>query len=171
MLARSDADAKVPANPTMIDGRQLMIEVADGFGAGAVPVTVRAGEPVMIMADAGELRRAIGNLVANAVRYAASRVELDAVVDHGSALLTVSDDGPGIPEEDRERVFERFTRLDGARSRDSGGSGLGLAIVRELVTRAGGTIALTSGPPPWSLRAEIRLPDRDHDHAERVADW
>ena len=113
----------------------------------------------MIMADAGELRRAIANLVANAVRYAASRVELGAVVDHGSALLTVSDDGPGIPEDDRERVFQRFTRLDGARSRDSGGSGLGLAIVRELVTRAGGTITLTSGPPPWSLRAEIRLPE------------
>ncbi len=145
LLARSDADAKVPTHPTVIDGRQLMIEVAAGFGGGAVPVTVQAGEPVMIMADAGELRRAIANLVANAVRYAASRVELGAVVDHGSALLTVSDDGPGIPEEDRERVFERFTRLDGARSRDSGGSGLGLAIVRELVTRAGGTIALTSG--------------------------
>ena len=158
-------------HPTVIDGRRLMIEVAAGFGGGAVPVTVQTGEPVMIMADAGELRRAIANLVANAVRYASSRVELDAVVDHGTALLTVSDDGPGIPEEDRERVFERFTRLDGARSRDSGGSGLGLAIVRELVTRARRhhradlrpAAVEPAGGDPAAQRS------RDLDRAERVA--
>ena len=58
-------------------------------------------------------------------------------------MISVSDDGPGIPPADRERVFERFTRLDDARRRSSGGAGLGLAIVRELVTRAGGAVALT----------------------------
>ena len=71
-----------------------------------------------------------------------------ASVDHDQAVISVSDDGPGIPPEDRERVFERFTRLDDARGRGSGGAGLGLAIVRELIARAGGTVELPH-PPPW----------------------
>ena len=68
------------------------------------------------------------------------------------------DDGPGVAEPDRERVFERFTRLDDARARDLGGSGLGLPIVRELVRRAGGEVALIDADPPWRLAAVIRLP-------------
>ena len=112
----------------------------------------------MIMVDAEELRRAVGNLVDNAVRHARTRVEIAACVDHGQAVISVSDDGPGIPPADRERVFERFTRLDDARQRSSGGAGLGLAIVRELITRAGGEVALTVAEPPWHTRAELRLP-------------
>lgn len=82
-------------------------------------------------------------------------------------LVTVTDDGPGIPAVDRDRVFDRFTRLDDARTRDSGGAGLGLAIVRELVRRQGGTVRLAdagadaggtrSGAGP-GLRVEVRLP-------------
>ena len=83
---------------------------------------------------------------------------LAAAVSDGQALLTVTDDGPGIPPADRERVFDRFTRLDDARARDAGGSGLGLAIVRELLRRSGGTITLTDGSPAGGLRAEVRLP-------------
>jgi signal transduction histidine kinase len=76
----------------------------------------------------------------------------------------VLDDGPGIAEADRSRVFDRFTRLDAARDRDAGGSGLGLAIVRELVSRAGGTVSLAPGrsspetPEGPGLRAVITLP-------------
>jgi signal transduction histidine kinase len=70
--------------------------------------------------------------------------------------LTVADDGPGIPAEDRTRVFERFTRLDGARSRDAGGSGLGLSIVRELVRAYGGDVRLEDNGP--GLRAVVTLP-------------
>ena len=67
--------------------------------------------------------------------------------------------GPGIPPADRERVFDRFTRLDDARARDAGGSGLGLAIVRELVSRAGRhRRSATTATPPLALRAEVRLP-------------
>jgi signal transduction histidine kinase len=65
-----------------------------------------------------------------------------------------------VPEGDRERVFERFTRLDDARARDLGGSGLGLPIVRELVRRAGGEVWLSDADPPWRLAAVIRLPVR-----------
>ena len=112
----------------------------------------------MIMVDADELYRAVGNMVDNAVRHARTRVEVVARVDHGQAVISVSDDGPGIPPEDRERVFERFTRLDDARGRNSGGAGLGLAIVRDLLARAGGTVAITAGESPWRTRAELRLP-------------
>jgi signal transduction histidine kinase len=76
----------------------------------------------------------------------------------------VTDDGPGIPEADRERVFQRFTRLDDARARDAGGSGLGLAIVRELVRRHRGSVTLGDAQP--GLRVEVRLPRRhDQDQA------
>jgi signal transduction histidine kinase len=68
----------------------------------------------------------------------------------------VTDDGPGIPLADRERVFNRFTRLDDARARDAGGAGLGLAIVRELVRRHGGSVVLEDAAP--GVRAEVRLP-------------
>ena len=70
--------------------------------------------------------------------------------------LAVSDDGGGVPEADRERVFDRFARLDDARDRDSGGSGLGLAIVRELVTRHGGRVWLEDAGP--GTRAVVLLP-------------
>jgi signal transduction histidine kinase len=123
-----------------------------------VPVAVVTSEQLMIMVDADELRRAIGNLIDNAVRHARTRVEVAAFLDQGQALISVNDDGPGIAPEDLERVFERFTRLDDARGRNSGGAGLGLAIVRELVTRAGGSVRLTAGQPPCRLRAELRLP-------------
>ena len=76
--------------------------------------------------------------------------------DGAYQLIAVLDDGPGIPAADRERVFDRFTRLDDARARDAGGSGLGLAIVRELVRRHGGTVTLGDAEP--GLRVDVRLP-------------
>jgi signal transduction histidine kinase len=79
--------------------------------------------------------------------------------ENGYARITVTDDGPGIPAADRERVFDRFTRLDDARARDAGGSGLGLAIVRELVRRHGGTVTLGDAAP--GLRVDVRLPEKD----------
>ena len=102
--------------------------------------------------------RAAGNLVDNAVRHAHARVEIATCVDHDQAVISVSDDGPGIPKADRERVFERFTRLDDARQRSSAAPDSGLAIVRELITRAGGAVAFTVAEPPWRTRAELRLP-------------
>jgi signal transduction histidine kinase len=158
LLSRVDADARPPARLGLVDLRALMTEVAAAYAGQRVPVTVAPGPEVAVMADAEELRRAVDNLVANAVRHATSRVELAADSDSDQVVLTVRDDGPGVAEPDRERVFERFTRLDDARGRDHGGSGLGLAIVRELVRRAGGEVSLTDADPPWRLAAVIRLP-------------
>jgi signal transduction histidine kinase len=114
-------------------------------------LTVELGE--------GELDRILTNLVGNAVRYA-SRVDLSARAEGGRVIVTVADDGPGIPKADRDRVFERFTRLDESRDRESGGAGLGLAIVRELVTARGGEIRL-SDAAGGGLRVEVELPAHD----------
>jgi signal transduction histidine kinase len=158
LLARADADTRPPAHLGPVDAGGLVSEVGKAYSDARVPITVVASEQLMIMVDADELRRAVGNLIDNAVRHARTRVEVAAFLDQDRAVISVSDDGPGIAPEDRERVFERFTRLDDARGRNSGGAGLGLAIVRELITRAGGSVRLTAGRPPWSLRAELRLP-------------
>ena len=90
------------------------------------------------------LRRVLDNLLANAVRYAKANVRvvisLLSTTGPESVSVTVEDDGPGIPLDMHERVFERFVRLDRSRDRATGGSGLGLAIVRTLVTDAGGSV-------------------------------
>ena len=158
LLARADADTRPPAHPRPVDAGDLVSDVAEGYSDARVSVTVAAPDRLMIMVDAEELRRAVGNLIDNAVRHARSGVAVTAFVEHDQAVIGISDDGPGIAPEDRERVFERFTRLDDARGRNSGGAGLGLAIVRELITRAGGTVRLTAAEPPWNLRAEVRVP-------------
>ena len=127
--------------------------------AGRVPVrrTGAARAPAATPSAVGT--RIVTNLVDNALRHAASGVEVGLSVADGTVTLTVTDDGPGIAAADREQVFERFTRLDDARSRDDGGSGLGLAIVAELVRSAGGTVQLTdpAGGGP-GLSAVVRLP-------------
>jgi signal transduction histidine kinase len=89
----------------------------------------------------------VGNLLDNAVRHAASAVTITLAEVQGGAVLTVADDGPGIPAADRDRVFERFTRLDAARSAD-GGVGLGLAIAADIAGRHGGTLTLEPVGPP-----------------------
>ncbi|WP_067177380.1 sensor histidine kinase [Microtetraspora niveoalba] len=103
-----------------------------------------AVEPdVVVNGSRAHLARLVTNLVDNAVRHARSTVEVRVANEDGVALLEVRDDGPGIPPEHRQAVFERFTRLDWARTRDSGGSGLGLAIVREIALLHGGTVSVT----------------------------
>ena len=158
LLARSDADVRAPVLVEELDAHALITELATAYAGQRVPVTVRPGQPVLIMADAGELRRALGNLVTNAVRHARSAVELAATVEHDEAVLSVSDDGPGIAAPDRERVFERFTRLDDARDRDAGGSGLGLSIVRAAVERDGGAVRAEDPLSGVGALLRVRLP-------------
>ena len=120
-------------------------------------VVVRASDaPVIVHADPTHVARILANLVDNAVRFATSRVTVTVERVGPWGVLTVEDDGPGVGEEDRSRVFERFVRLDQHRDRTTGGSGLGLAIVVELAEAAGGTVTL-DGPAPTS-RFVVRLP-------------
>lgn len=116
--------------------RALGTASVDGGGIG--PARVRGDERL--------LARAVRNLVDNAVRHADGAIALSTGVEGGSAILRVDDDGSGVPETERERVFERFTRLDEARSRDAGGSGLGLAIVAEVVRAHGGSVRVETAP-------------------------
>ncbi|MEU8383417.1 ATP-binding protein [Streptosporangium sp. NPDC048865] len=127
-----------------------------GNGPGNRPGNGAGSRPVRVTGDAMDLSRVLVNLVDNALRHTSAPVVVELRAEGADAVLTVTDDGPGIPEADRERVFDRFTRLDSARSRDEGGAGLGLAIVRETVNAHGGAVHLEDASP--GLRAVVRLP-------------
>jgi signal transduction histidine kinase len=125
-----------------------------------------------VVADPDTITRIVTNLVDNAARHARTGVRIASTATSARVEVSVTDDGPGIPEADRERVFERFARLDLARSRGDGGSGLGLAIVRTLVTASGGTVRLEEPSTPPGTRAVVSWPaggpQRADGEAERV---
>ncbi|MFC2967968.1 ATP-binding protein [Acidimangrovimonas pyrenivorans] len=102
------------------------------------------------------MRRALRNLIENALRYG-RRARIATAVDKTEVRIVVDDDGPGIPEDSLDRVFDPFVRLEGSRSRETGGTGLGLSIARTIVHAHGGEVTL-SNRPEGGLRAEIRLP-------------
>ncbi|WP_441251703.1 sensor histidine kinase [Kitasatospora sp. McL0602] len=143
---------------------QAVIMVGEVAGAGEEPGAADAG-PVTVVGNPLWLTRLVTNLLDNAQRYAETRVELVLQTEPATrtVVLAVSDDGPGIPEADRERVFERFSRLDDARSREEGGAGLGLAIARDLATHLGGSLAVV--PSPRGARLVARLPLAPPDRA------
>ena len=120
---------------------------------------VAAGPPPVVLGDALRLRQVFGNLVANALAHtpAATPVALRVSTSGSEALVEVADSGPGIPAEDRARVFERFFRTDASRTRASGGSGLGLSIVSALVAAHGGTVSVSETPGGGATFA-VRLP-------------
>jgi signal transduction histidine kinase len=156
VLARlDDAPAARDDRPVDLDDLVLMearrqrsggarIDVS-GVSAGQV-----AGHPVL-------LGQAVRNLLANAVRHARGRVTVTLDERDDRVLLVVDDDGPGIPEEERSRVLERFVRLDESRTRDDGGAGLGLAIVSKVVESSGGTVVVGEAPG-GGARLTVSLP-------------
>ena len=107
---------------------------------------LEASPDVRLRADPRQFQRAIENLLRNAVRYAKKTLVLAAWIDEDEVVIDIRDDGIGIPESHRKRLFEPFTRIDGSRSRDEGGLGLGLAIVYRIVTTHGGTAEITEAP-------------------------
>jgi signal transduction histidine kinase len=104
-----------------------------------------------------QLQRMIRNLLDNAARHASSTVAVGLVTADDTVELTVDDDGPGIPIDDRALVFERFTRLDDGRARDAGGLGLGLSMVKAITEHHGGTVAIDDAPL-GGARLRVRLP-------------
>lgn len=113
--------------------------------------------PVRIRGDRDRLAQVVRNIVDNSAIAARSTIHVSVMYEFDAALIRVEDDGPGITQADRERVFERFVRLDSSRSRDSGGSGLGLAIVREIVLRHGGSVDIGDSEL-GGARVDVRLP-------------
>ena len=158
LLARAGSDASPQSVRESVDVRAILVATANRYAGERVPVSVTAGPAVFANVNSEELRRVLANLVENAIRHAGSNVVLAAHIEGGRAVITVTDDGPGIPPDERERVFERFARLDDARDRDAGGTGLGLAIVRELLRRCDGSISLKDTPSGRGLAAVVHLP-------------
>lgn len=116
-----------------------------------------AADPVELNGDAAALSRVVRNLLDNAARHATAHIDVVVTSRDGEAILTVTDDGPGIPAADRQRVFDRFVRLDSSRSRGGGGSGLGLSIVAEIVAAHGGRISITGQPGDGTV-VTVHLP-------------
>lgn len=151
LLARLDAGER-PGDQRVSLGALVREELAQQQWG---PHPVRLGEPAEgeVSGSRAQLTRVVANLLQNAQRHAASEVTVEVREADGWVELEVADDGAGVPEAERERIFERFVRLDDARSRDEGGAGLGLAIARDVATRHGGTLTVTSGS-----RFVLRLP-------------
>ena len=154
LLARGDA---VAPGRRAVDVDDVVAAEVQRLRDRGVTVDATAVSAAQVRGDAGQLSRVVANLVDNAARYATDRVTVSLAERDGHAVLAVADDGPGIPAGDRDRIFERFTRLDDARHTTTGGAGLGLAIAREIVERHGGTVVLDAEHAPGA-RFVVTLP-------------
>ncbi|MFF9363555.1 ATP-binding protein [Streptomyces griseoluteus] len=154
-LARLDARPRLSKRPIDLD-EIVFAEVTRARERTHLVIDRHAVNAARVDGDADALARVVRNLLDNALRHAVRRIEVSLRVCDGTAQLVITDDGPGIPEPDRRRVFHRFTRLDDARARDTGGSGLGLAIVRDIITAHHGSIDIDDHAP--GARLVVRLP-------------
>ncbi|MFD8043173.1 ATP-binding protein [Streptomyces chartreusis] len=150
LLARLDAGER--PGDARFDLGALACEQAEG----RAEVTVEA-RSAQVAGSRGQVGRVLTNLLDNARRHARSAVTLTVRREGEWVVAAVADDGDGVAEADRERIFERFVRLDEARSRDDGGAGLGLAIARDVAVRHGGTLTVGRAPAGGAL-FELRLP-------------
>jgi signal transduction histidine kinase len=154
LLAADDAGGTV-LRPAPLDLDEVVREVATGTRDPRLDVS--GVRPVQVTGDRDQLARAVQNLIDNAVRHARSCVAVTLDGTPAGAELAVVDDGPGVPEGEAERIFERFTRLDDARTAGTGGAGLGLAIARGIAIRHGGSLVLDPSAPVGA-RFVLRLP-------------
>lgn len=157
-LARLDAEPQLHRRP--VDLEDLVWEAAGEAREHAHPHIDTTGiSPVRVLGDPAALQRVVRNLLANARRHARQTVTVHLSIDTrtpSTATLVVADDGPGITAADRQRVFQRFVRLDEARTRDAGGAGLGLAIVADIVAAHGGQVWIEDNHP--GARFCVRFP-------------
>jgi signal transduction histidine kinase len=150
-------EKKVSSEPEWCDAAELVRE-ATARAAEIAPANIAiaaAGGPVRARVDPDQLRMVLANLIDNAVKYSPQGGTVDVRVEQrdGSVRFSVSDQGIGVPDDQRERIFDKFIRLDPEMSRGIGGTGLGLYICRELVTQMGGTIGVSANEPQGSTFA------------------
>lgn len=156
-LARLD-EAAFPMRTEDVDLDDIVLHHAERLRArGRVDVSVRGVAAARLVGDAAQLSRVVANLADNAERHARKLVNFGVHVDGSDVVLTVTDDGPGIPAEMREQVFERFVRLDSARTHKDSGAGLGLAIVREITRAHGGEVSV--GESESEVESEVESED------------
>ena len=157
LLAR--LDGRLPLAEEEVDMDDVVHEEAERLRRhAAVTVHVVPLPALRVRGDGARLAQVVGNLADNAARHAATTVSLSLRREGEWAVVQVADDGPGVPLEHRLRIFDRFTRLDQARARDSGGSGLGLAISREIAQAHFGSLTLLPGAAESGAVFELRLP-------------
>jgi signal transduction histidine kinase len=161
LLARMDEGAADNA-PSLVDLDELLLrEARDLQSRGKVRVELAKIAGARVRGDGERLRRVVSNLLDNAERHACTTVRCELGLRDGTVELVVSDDGPGVARIERERIFERFVRLDESRTRRGGvvGLGLGLAIVQDIVTAHGGTVEAAG--TTHGARFVVRLPATD----------
>ena len=155
LLTLSRVDGPRMVEPVDLD--ELVLSEVDALRArGRVAVDLSSLSAVRLPGHADDLRRVIRNLLDNAERHATGTITVTLTADGTLAELTIADDGPGIPLAERDRVFDRFYRLQPARDRDTGGAGLGLSIARGIIEAHGGTIWV--GDPRTGAELHVRLP-------------
>jgi signal transduction histidine kinase len=143
----ADASALDAAHRSSVDLDEIVLAEARRLTTrNDVSIDTHAVSGAQLDGNADQLVRVVRNLLDNAARHARSQVTISLEESATHVTLRVVDDGPGIPDADRERVFERFARLDDARDRDGGGAGLGLAIVHDVVAAHGGSVSVENAP-------------------------
>jgi len=156
-LAQSDNNGSQPRRALVDLDDVVREEVSRLRPPEGLVVDVSGVTPAEVRGDADQLARVVRNLLENAGRYARTTITVTVTTNGaGRTELTVADDGPGVPTDQRDRIFERFTRLDDSRSRATGGTGLGLAIAREIVESHRGTIDLDESAS--GARFVVQLP-------------
>jgi signal transduction histidine kinase len=159
LLILARGDARLPSEHQLVDLSTLLRR--EVRRPRRVPVSAAVPAGLTVSGDPDSLAGAVRNLLDNAERFAIQRISVAASRAGDEVRLEVVDDGPGVPPMDQERVFERFVRLDGGRSRAEGGTGLGLAIVQQVVHEHGGSIRVDSATPgalPPGARFIVTLP-------------
>ena len=147
LLKLARADAGEPPSPTRVTLPEALLGQISGVRRARPDLSVDLeGGPVAVCVDVTALGTAVGNLLSNAARHARSRMLIRIGEESGRATVEVVDDGPGVPVADLQRIFQRFVRLDDARTRDAGGIGLGLSIAAALAQRDGGRVTAFPGP-------------------------
>ncbi|MEV0228107.1 ATP-binding protein [Nonomuraea sp. NPDC050786] len=155
MLARLDAGA-VPER-RVVDMAHVAQEQVRRREGSPVPIVPDLCAAAPVFGSTLQLDRLLTNLLDNAARHAATRIDLEVSVEGDKVVVTVTDDGEGIPPQDRERVFERFTRLESARVKDKEGSGLGLPLSREIAAAHGGSLTIADHAPGARFVAVLPL--------------
>ncbi len=164
LLARLDAGRPLESQP--VDLSRLAVEALNDIRVLAPDhrwLLAIPDEPVLVLGDDHRLHQVVANLLSNARRHTppGTEVSLEITVQDGSAVLAIHDDGPGLPSALKERAFERFTRGDSSRTRDTGGSGLGLPIVQAIVDAHRGTVSVQSVPGDTTFRVQVPLVEGD----------
>ncbi|WP_439472116.1 ATP-binding protein [Brevundimonas sp.] len=147
-----------PERREALDLNALAADCADGFTETGASVAFEGGPALPVLSDPAALRRALDNLIGNAVKYGGG-ARVKAFIADGVAVVTVEDDGPGLPDDELEAVFEPFHRGERSRNRETGGAGLGLTVARQAARGSGGDVTL-SNRPDGGLMARLHVPLR-----------